>query len=235
MDPALYREVVERIRARNDQVLINLTTGAGARFVPSNVNPNVNSLNPGIVTSEARIAHVLELRPDICSLDIGSMNFGGHVFVNTPDYIYKMAEAIRAANVKPELELFDLGHVRFASYLLDKGYLADPPWFQLCLGIPWGAPANADALHSMVRALPPSAIWSAFGISKDQFPTAALALAMGGHIRVGLEDNIYMSKGKLAKGNAELVERAATLITTCGYDIATPKAARAILGLRAAH
>lgn len=229
-DIALYREVVERIRDTGSPVVINLTTGIGARFSPSVDDPNVNA-SPGMAQPEDRMNHVLELKPEICSLDIATMNFGRHAFVNVPEHIERMAKAVRAAGVKPEIEVFDLGHIALANHLYGTGLFADPPLFQLCLGVPWGAPASAEVMLAMKAMLPAGANWSAFGVGSRQFQMAATACAAGGHVRVGLEDNLYFSKGVLAEGNAPLVARAARIIREIGGEVATPADARRILGL----
>ena len=226
----LYREVVERIRAEDSEGIINLTTGIGARFSPDEADPNRNA-SSGMVAPEGRMNHVLELRPEICSLDVATMNFGQHAFVNTPDHVTRIAEAVRGAGVKPELEVFDLGHVVLAKSLHEKGVFDEPPFFQLCLGVPWGAPAAPEAMLAMRDMLPDGANWSAFGVGARQFPVIAMAVASGGHVRVGLEDNLYMSKGVLAEGNAPLVERASRIVHDIGAWVASPAEAREILGL----
>jgi uncharacterized protein (DUF849 family) len=229
-DIALYRAVVERIRAARTDVIINLTTGIGARFSPDAEDPNQNA-SPGMANPADRMNHVLELRPEICSLDVATMNFGKHAFVNTPDHITEIANAVRAVGVKPELEVFDLGHIALAKSLYTKGIFADPPFFQLCLGVPWGAPATTEAMLAMRAMLPPNANWSCFGVGAQHFPTVAMAVVNGGHVRVGLEDNLYMAKGVLAEGNAPVVARAARIIREIGAEVATPAQARQILGL----
>ncbi|MFO1143019.1 MAG: 3-keto-5-aminohexanoate cleavage protein [Amaricoccus sp.] len=229
-DIALYREVVDRIRDAGSPVVINLTTGIGARFSPAEADPNVNA-SPGMASPEDRMSHVLELRPDICSLDVATMNFGKHAFVNTPEHIQRIAVAVREAGVKPELEVFELGHIALARHLYGNGVFADPPLFQLCLGVPWGAPATAEALLAMKAMLPEGANWSAFGVGSRHFPIAATAAACGGHVRVGLEDNLYWAKGVLAESNGPLVERAARIVRDLGAEVATPAEARRILGL----
>jgi uncharacterized protein (DUF849 family) len=231
LELAHYREVVERIRASKVEVLINLTTGPGARFTPSDVDPV--GLGPGTTmkSPEFRVQHVQELQPDICSLDIATMNFGEYAFVNTPPHLRRMAELIAKTRAKPEIEVFDLGHVRLAAELVSKGLFKAPPLFQLCLGIPWGAPATTEGMIAMKNLLPPDALWAAFGISRFQFPMVAQAVILGGHARVGLEDNLYIDKGKLAPGNAALVERAVNIIHSLGEHPATPDEARKILGI----
>jgi uncharacterized protein (DUF849 family) len=225
--------VVDRVRNSGKDVLINLTTGLGARFSPDAVDPNRNA-SPEMASPQDRMAHVLALRPEICSLDVATMNFGRHAFVNTPDHIETIASAVRHAGVKPELEVFDLGHIALAKNLYSNGVFAEPPYFQLCLGVPWGAPANAESLLAMRAALPSGAPWSAFGVGVEHFNIVALSVACGGHVRVGLEDNLYMSRGVLAEGNAPLVERAARIIRDLGSRVASTAEARGILGLHSA-
>ena len=232
MDAALYREVVERIRASGLDVLINLTTGPGARFVPGDDDPS--QPGPGTVFKrpEERVRHVLELRPDICSLDMGSLNMGPIVFMNTPAHLQTMATAIREADVMPELEVFETGHLLLAKRMIETGHIKGPGMFQICLGIAWGQPATPEAMSYMRNLLPQSSPWFAFGISLHQFPMVAQAVLFGGHVRVGLEDNLYLEKGKLAPSNAALVEKAAHIIEVLGDQVATPAEAREILGLQ---
>jgi uncharacterized protein (DUF849 family) len=223
---AYYREVVARIRESGSDVLINLTTGPGAQFIPQATSPLANFISP-----EERVEHVLELKPHICTLDVGTMNFGPWAMVNVPGHLDTMAKLIREAGVKPELEVFDLGQVRLAVDMVAAGMFADPPWLQLCLGIAWGAPATAAGMLAMHALLPPGAVWSGFGISRAEFPMVAQAAIMGGHVRVGLEDNLYLSRGVLAPGNAPLVERAVTIVEALGEKVATPQEAASILGI----
>ena len=230
---ALYREVVARVRDAGSDVILNLTTGPGARFVPDDRDPMRGGPGSSMATPEARVEHVLELRPEICSLDVATMNFGPHAMVNIPRHIEAMAKMIRGAGVKPELEVFDLGHVALAARMTEQGLFEAPPLLQLCLGIPGGAPATTEAMLAMRNALPPGCVWSAFGISRHQFPMVAQALVLGGQVRVGLEDNLYLSHGVLAPGNAPLAARAARIVEELGASIATPAEARAILGLAA--
>ena len=235
MDKALYGEVVERIRASGIDMLINLTTGPGARFMPGDDDP----LRPGPATNmkppAQRVEHVMELRPDICSLDMGSMNMGGYVFVNTQSHLEAMAVAIRDAGVIPELEVFEAGHLLLARRMIETGHIKPPGMFQICLGISWGQPATPEAMTYMRNLLPPDAPWFAFGISLHQFPMVAQTVLLGGHPRVGLEDNIYLEKGKLAPSNAALVEKAAKIIAVLGDHVATPGEARQILGLTSSN
>jgi uncharacterized protein (DUF849 family) len=231
MDGALYREVVERIRASGTDVLINLTTGPGARFEHDPEDPTKASPASTLRGPEDRVRHVVELRPDICSLDMGSLNMGSRVFINTPQHLQTMAVAIRDIGVLPELEVFETGHLLLAKRMIETGHIKPPGMFQLCLGISWGQPATPEAMTYMRNLLPPGSPWFAFGISLYQFPMVAQALLLGGHVRVGLEDNLYLEKGKLAPSNAALVEKAAHIIEVLGDQVASPAEAREILGL----
>jgi len=233
MNPAHYREVVERIRDSGSDVVINLTTGPGARFAPGAEDP----LKPGpgttMKSAAERVQHIVELKPEICSLDMGSMNMGPHVFVNTPGYLETMAVAIRDAGVLPELEVFEAGHLLLAKRMIETGHIKPPGMFQICLGIAWAQPATPEAMTYMRSLLPASSPWFAFGISLYQFPMVAQAVLLGGHPRVGLEDNIYLEKGKLAPSNAALVEKAVKIVEVLGDVVATSADARTILGLKA--
>jgi uncharacterized protein (DUF849 family) len=229
MDLALYRETMERIRDSGTDVVINLTTGPGARFVPGSDDP----LKPGPATNlkppADRVAHILELRPEICSLDMGSMNMANYVFVNPASYLEAMAVAIRDAGVLPELEVFEAGHLRLARRMIETDHIKPPGMFQICLGIAWSQPATPEAMAYMRSMLPPEAPWFAFGISLYQFPMVAQAVLLGGHVRVGLEDNIYLGKGELAPSNAALVEKAGRIVELLGDSVATPAEARQML------
>ncbi len=175
---------------------------------------------------------MVELRPDICSLDMGSLNMGDRVFINTPKHLQAMAIAIQDAGVMPELEVFETGHLLLAKRFIENGYVKPPGMFQICLGIAWGQPATPEAMTYMRNLLPPDSPWFAFGISLHQFPMVAQTVLLGGHVRVGLEDNIYLEKGKLAPSNAALVEKAGNIIEILGDHVATPADARQILGLK---
>lgn len=229
-DPALYREVVERIRESGSDVLINLTTGEGGRYAPDEDDPARGGPGTTLRRPELRVRHVEELRPDICSLDVGTANFNEHVFMNTPGHLRTMAAAIRAAGVKPEMEVFELGHVRFAARLIEEGLIESPPMFQICLGIPWAAPATPEVMTVMRNLLPQGAVWAAFGISRWEFPMVAQAVTLGGHVRVGLEDNLYLSKGEYA-GNGALVEKAVRIIREVGAEPVEPERAAEVLEL----
>jgi uncharacterized protein (DUF849 family) len=232
MDPALYREAVERIRSSGTDVLVNLTTGPGARFVPGAEDPQKPGPGTTMRTPAQRVQHVVELRPDICSLDMGSMNMGQFAFINTPDHLQAMAVAIRDAGVVPELEVFETGHLLLAKRMIETGHIKPPGLFQICLGIAWAQPATPEAMIYMRGLLPPESPWFAFGISLQQFPMVAQAVLLGGHVRVGLEDNLYLGKGELAPSNAALVEKAAKIVEILGDQVASPQDARDILGIR---
>lgn len=228
----LYREVVDLIRASGVDVIINLTSGYGGRYVPSAANVRVadDSLST-LLVPEKRMAHIVELQPQVCSLDVATMNFGEGVFMNTPAHLRLMADACRMAGVKPEIEVFEAGHVRLAVRLIEQGHLVAPAHFQFCLGIEWAMPATAQALTFMKSLLPEQATWSAFGIGRQQFPIVAEAVRLGGHVRVGLEDNLYLDAGVLAPDNAALVRKAVSVIEGEGARPASPAEARALLGL----
>jgi uncharacterized protein (DUF849 family) len=183
---------------------------------------------------DERVRHVVELRPDICSLDMGSLNMGSRVFINTPDHLQTMAVAIRDVGVMPELEVFETGHLLLAKKFIEQGHVKAPGMFQICLGIAWGQPATPEAMMYMRNLLPAGSPWFAFGISLHQFPMVAQTVLLGGHVRVGLEDNLYLEKGRLAPSNAALVEKAGRIITELGDTVATPTEAREILGLSTA-
>lgn len=231
MDANLYREVVERIRSGGTDVVINLTTGPGARFVPGSDDPLAPGPGTTLRRPAERVRHVVELRPEICSLDMGSMNMGPYVFINTPAHLEAMAAAIRDAGVMPELEVFETGHLLLAKRLIETGHVKAPGLFQLCLGISWGQPATPEAMSYMRSLLPVGCTWFAFGISLHQFPMAAQAVLLGGHVRVGLEDNLYLERGRLAPSNAALVDKAARIVSILGEEVATPGEARDMLGL----
>ncbi len=231
---ALYREVVERIRGSGVDVIINLTTGYGGRYVPSAANVRVaDDALSTLLPPLARVPHVVGLRPELCSLDVATLNFGEGVFMNSPAHLRIMADAVRAAGVKPEIEVFEAGHIRLALRLMEQGHLLAPAHFQFCLGIEWAMPATREAMVFMRSLVPEGSTWSAFGIGRQQFPMVAEAVRLGGHVRVGLEDNLYLEAGVLASDNAALVSKAVAVIEAEGAHAATPDQAREILGLAA--
>jgi uncharacterized protein (DUF849 family) len=171
------------------------------------------------------------LKPELCSLDTGTLNFSSRVFVNLVAIVEKMAAMIKEAGVKPELEVFDIGHIRIAKHLIGQGLVAKPPLFQLCLGIPWGAEATTENFVYILNNLPADALWCAFGTGPHHFPMAAISIINGGHVRVGFEDNLYIKKKVLATSNAKMVRKVMEMANLLDRDIATPKEARQILGL----
>jgi uncharacterized protein (DUF849 family) len=230
-DPALFREAVDMIRASGVDMIINLTAGMGGDWVPSEEDPSLPGPGTDMIGPEARLAHVVECKPDICSLDCGTMNFGGnYTYINTAPYLRTMAEITRDLGVKPELEVFDLGQIRLARSLIDDGLIDTPPMFQICLGIPWGAGADTETMSAMKQALPTDAIWAGFGISRMQMPMVAQAVLLGGNVRVGLEDNIYLDRGVLAS-NGMLVTRAVEIIERMGARVIGADEARSKIGL----
>ncbi|MDH3388293.1 MAG: 3-keto-5-aminohexanoate cleavage protein [Gammaproteobacteria bacterium] len=231
-DPALFRETVDLIRASATDVIINLTAGMGGDWVPSEDEPSLPGPGTDMIGPEERLAHVAACKPDICSLDCGTMNFGGnYTYINTAPYLRTMAKIAQELGVKPELEVFDLGQIRLARDLIQDGLIDAPPMFQLCLGIPWGAGADTETMAAMKQALPAGAIWAGFGISRMQMPMVAQAVLLGGNVRVGLEDNIYLDRGVLAS-NGMLVERAVEIIERLGARVVRPDEARALIGLK---
>lgn len=230
-DTALFREVVERIRSADTDVVINLTAGGGGDWVPSEDDARVGGPGTDMQTPEERHAPIGELLPEISTLDCGSVNFGDMVYISPAQWLRRQARLIQASGVKAEMECFDLGHVRFAKRLIDEGLIDATPLFQLCLGIPWGAEADTRSLVALCDQLPAGANWAAFGIGRTQMPMVAQAVLLGGNVRVGLEDNLYLDKGVFAS-NAQLVERAATVVSLLGARVSSPAEARERLGLR---
>ncbi len=230
----LYAEVVERIRAKNKEVIINLTAGMGGDV---EVGPGETPMKWGagtdLVGPAERLLHVKELRPELCTLDCGSLNFGdgNTIVVQTPAQLREQAKLIKSYGVKPEMEIFDTGNLWFAKQLCAEGLIDDPPMFQLCLGIPWGAPYDSETMAYQKSQLPPGAIWAAFGIGRNEFPAVAQAVLLGGHVRVGLEDNLWLEKGVHAT-NGKLVEKAVKIIELLGLKVATPAEGREILKLK---
>ncbi len=231
MEFKLYEEVVQRIRDRSDMIL-NLSTGAGARFIPTDADPVGMAPGSTLSTPKKRIEHVVRLKPEICSLDVASMNFGTHVFVNYLPHVEWMAEHIQEAGVRPELEVFDIGHIEIANHLLRTGRVTRPPLFQLCMGVNWGIPATSHHMVMMKQALPPDAIWAGFGVGETAFNMLAQSVLLGGNVRIGMEDTWYLEKGRRANGNKELVEKAGHIIRILGKEPATPEEARELLRLR---
>ncbi len=234
-DPKLFKETVDRVRDSGTDVVINLTAGMGGDWVPDAKNPAMPGPGTDMIGAEERLVHVQECLPDICSLDCGTLNFGDgdNIYISTPPILRRMAELTKEWGVKAELEVFELGHIRFARRMIEEGLIADPPLFQICLGIPWGADHSVDTMKVMKDQLPAEAVWAGFGISRMQMPMAATAVAMGGNVRVGLEDNLFLDRGVLAT-NGQLVTRAIEIIERMGARAVTPQEARNKLKLRGA-
>lgn len=232
-DPRLYREVVERIKETGTDVVVNLTAGMGGDLVIDPDAPLTHLQGTDLVGGVERLPHVEDLLPDICTLDCGSLNFGdgSNLYISTPDMLRAGAKRIQELGVRPELEIFDTGQLWFAKQLLQEGLLDEPSVFQLCMGIPWGAPAEPGVLKSMVDILPEGAQWASFALGRMQMPWVAQSILLGGNVRVGLEDNLYLSKGVKAT-NAQLVERAVQITELLGARVATPDQARERLGLK---
>jgi len=234
-DVALYREAVERVRAADVDAVVNLTAGMGGDLVLGGVDAPLplDARGTDMAGAEERLAHVAELRPEICTLDCGSMNFvagGDYVMTNTPAMLRAMAAQVQALGVRPELEVFDTGHLVMVRDLIREGLIDDPVLIQLCMGIPYGAPSDLLTFTALVSQLPPGAVFSAFSIGAMELPYVALAAIAGGNVRVGLEDNLYLARGRLAT-NAELVERAVTILQGMNVRILSTADVRERLGL----
>ncbi len=227
-----YREVVQRIRQSDTDVVINLTTGPGQRFVPSEDDPKVAAPGTTLTTPERRMEHVVALQPEICSLDLNTMFSGSSVVINTPRNVRIMAQLAREAGTLPELEVFDSGDIHLANDLIADGTLPNPSLFQIVLGVKYGANATPATLSYLRSLLPAGSNWAAFGTGRWEYPMLVQSWLLGGHVRVGLEDNIYIRKGVLAPDNTALVSKAVTLLTELDVKIATPAEARDILGLK---
>ena len=233
-DDELYKEVVSRIKENGTDVIINLTSGMGGDI---EIGPEDDLLkfgpNTDFINAMERLSHVEKILPDICSLDCGTLNFGdgNMIYVSTPEQLRIGAKRIQELGVKPELEIFDTGHMWFANQMYNEGLLDAPALYQICLGIPYGAPANTSSMENMVKMVPEGSNWAAFGIGAMQMPMAAQAVLLGGNVRVGLEDNLYLEKGVFAS-NGSLVEKVGSLINHMGANIMSTKDARKKLGLK---
>ena len=232
-DVALFKETVELVRANGTDIVLNLTAGMGGDWAVDPDKPLELRAGTDLVGADERLAYVKEILPEICSLDCGTLNFGDDdlVYVSTPSILRRMAKAVQEWGVKPELEVFELGHLRFAKQLIKEGLIDDPAMIQICLGIPWGADQSVDMMKVMKDELPAGAHWASFGIGRMQMPMLATAVAMGGNVRVGLEDNIYLDRGVLAT-NTQLVERGIEIIERMGARVLTPQETRQKLKLR---
>jgi uncharacterized protein (DUF849 family) len=229
---AHYKEVMDRIRDKNSDLIINFTTGLGGRFVPSRDDPKIAGPGTSIMHPLHRIEHVVALKPDICTLDLNTMYSGTAVVINTPENLTIMANAIYEAGVKPEFEVFDSGDIQLAHALLAQGVLKEPTLFQIVLGVRYGFVATPETLIYARSLLPQNAVWASFALGRNEFPAVAMNIWMGGHIRVGMEDNVYLRKGVLTPSNAALCEKAVRILDDLGGELATPKEAREMLGLR---
>jgi len=229
-----YREVTERIRAADVDVVLNLTAGMGGDIVfgPGENPLPLNEAGTDMIGPSERVAHIRDCLPEICTLDCGTMNFAeaDYVMTNTPGMLRAMGSMMTEMGVKPEIEAFDTGHLWFAKQLVEEGALASPALVQLCMGVPWGAPNDLNTFMAMVNNVPADWAWSAFSLGRDQMPYVAAAVLAGGNVRVGLEDNLMLGRGQLAT-NAQLVERAVTIIESLGATVIGPDAVREKLGL----
>jgi 3-dehydrocarnitine:acetyl-CoA trimethylamine transferase len=236
-DPALYREVVERVRDTGTDVVLNLTAGMGGDLVLGGAETPLPFAadKTDMIGATERLVHVEALLPEICTLDCGTMNFaeGDYVMTNTPAMLRAMARRVQSLGVRPEIEVFDTGHLVLARQLISEGLIDDPVMIQLCMGIPYGAPDDPTTLMAMVANLPPRCVFSAFSIGRMQLPYVAMAALAGGNVRVGLEDNLYLSKGVKAS-NGDLVERAVRILSAMNVRVLTPPEVRRKLELRGA-
>lgn len=227
----LFQEIVGRIRDSSTDVIINLSTGDGAMFSPDKDDPMIAGPGSNMKRAAERVAHVVDLKPEICSLDFNTMWFRTRAFVNSPEMISEMASYIYNAGVTPELEIFDTGDLHLARHLMGTGAIRTPAFYQIVLGASYGASASAETMLYMRDLLPEGMEWAAFGIGRYEFPMLAQAMILGGHSRVGFEDNHYLSYGEPATSNAALVEKGVRIMRDLGFEPATPGEARQILGL----
>ncbi|HET7124542.1 MAG TPA: 3-keto-5-aminohexanoate cleavage protein [Bradyrhizobium sp.] len=231
MELGYYREVVERIRANNSQLILNITTGPGGRFVPSPDEPRIAAAGTTLMVPEKRVEHIAVLRPEICTIDLNTMNSGKEVVINTPGNVRRMVKVMRDAGVKPEIELFDSGDIALMHDLLKDGTLEAPALCSLVMGVRYGFQPGPETVLYARNLLPADAEFTAIGIGKAAFTAVAQSYLAGGHVRVGLEDAVYLSRGQLASSNAALVEKARRIVEDLGGQIATPQQAREIIGL----
>ena len=229
-DLELYKETAQLIRASDTDVILNITTGMGGDLVPSQENPSMAGPGSDMISPAERVRHIEAIKPEICTLDCGSFNYSTTAYIATMDMLRESAGRIQQAGVRPEIEAFELGHIWQAKQLMQENLLDNRALFQLCMGIPYGAEATTRNVVTMYDALPPGVTWGAFGIGRQEMPMLAQSVIMGGHARVGLEDNLYLERGVLAT-NAQLVQRAKEIIERLGSSLATPAEARSILDL----
>ena len=233
MEAEHFAEIVERIRASDVDVILNLSTGEGGRFIPSDDNPQLAAPGSTLTQPARRVAHVEALRPEVCTLDCNTMYSGTAVVINTPRNLEIMAERIQMAGVMPEIELFDSGDLQLALHFIERGILNVPLMWNIVLGVRYGAMADTQTMQYFASRLPRDAQWTAFGIGRMAFPMVAQAWLLGGHVRIGLEDTVYVDRGVLATSNAQLVTKAIGIVTSMGGAIATVDEARAMLQLPA--
>ena len=231
MELDLYRDVMDRVRAKNREVVINLTTGPGGRFVPSDEDPRIAGPGTTLLAPEKRVEHIAILKPDIATLDLNTMNSGEQVVINTRRNTAIMARAIRAAGVVPEIELFDSGDIHLAHRLLADGDLDGPGLFSIVMGVRYGFDASPETLLYARNLLPKGAAWTGFGIGRSALPMVAQSWLLGGNVRVGMEDTVFISKGELVQSNGQLVRAAREVLRSLGVEPATPAEARAAFGL----
>jgi uncharacterized protein (DUF849 family) len=233
-DPKMFREVTDRIREADTDVVLNLTAGMGGDITFGSVEAPlpVNASGTDMAGATERVAHIAECRPEICTLDCGTMNFAeaDYVMTNTPGMLRAMGTMMTELGVKPEIEAFDTGHLWFAKQLVEEGILSSPALVQLCMGVPWGAPDDLNTFMAMVNNVPVGWTYSAFALGRNQMPYVAASVLAGGHVRVGLEDNLMLGRGQLAT-NAELVARAVEIIESLGARVIGPEDVRRKLGL----
>ena len=233
MELEYYRDVVDRIRARNRQIILNITTGPGGRYSPDPEDPKLAGPGTTLMRPENRVAHIPILKPDICTLDLNTMNSGKEVVINTPGNVRRMAAIIRQARVRPEIELFDSGDIALCRDLIKDGTLDAPILCCIVSGVKYGFQPSPETVLYARGLLPPGSLWTAFGTGRMAFPMVAQSYLAGGHIRVGLEDAVYLNKGVLASSNAEMVSKARTIVESLGGEIATAREAREMLSLPA--
>ncbi len=227
-----YQDVVARIRLKNDQVILNITTGPGGRFVPNHDEPKLWDPGTTLMNPELRAAHITALKPEICTLDLNTMNSGKQVVINTPGNVRRMAKVINDAGVKPEIELFDSGDIALMLDLVKDGTLKGPLMTSFVMGVPYGFQPSPESVIYARNLLPQDAQFTAIAIGRNAFPYVAQSYLAGGHVRVGIEDGVYLSRGVLAETNAQMVEKARRIVEDLGGQIANPKEARAIIGLK---
>jgi len=227
----LFQEVVERLQAARSGLIIELSCGRGGTYIPGTADPGQAGEGSHLMSARERVAHIEAIRPELCSLDVGTVTNEKSVFLNVAGVVREMAERVRAVGTKPDLDVFDLGHIEFSNQMIRDGLIEGPPLFQLVLGVRWGAPATCGAMVAMRGALS-GAHWSVTDLTSE-YPqrTLAQAILLGGSVRVGLEDSLYIEPGVLAKSNAQQVERTVRLARALGFDAASPDEARKQLGL----